>query len=74
MYESFNLSIDYVPVKRYDALKKLHQAQYKRTKELEGIIMDIEDRATINFDDKLLLFIKELKDGKSRRNLLYGKT
>lgn len=35
MVESFNLSIDYVPVKRYDDLRKRAGTQFWRIKKLE---------------------------------------
>ena len=36
MVESINLSIDYVPVKKYDDMKKLCMKRYERIKELEA--------------------------------------
>ena len=49
-------------------------AQDEEIERLKQIIMDIEDYATINFDEKLLQLIEGLKDGKNRRDILYGKT
>ena len=49
-------------------------AQDEEIKRLKQIIMDIEDYATINFDETLLQLIEGLKDGKNRRDILYGKT
>ena len=46
----------------------------EQIRELKQIIMDIEDYATINFDETLLQLIEGLKDGKNRRDILYGKT
>ena len=38
--ESINLSIDYVPVKKYDDMKKMCTKRYERIKELEDVCMN----------------------------------
>jgi len=44
MVESITLSIDYVPVKKYDDMKKLCTKRYERITELEAKITRIKQR------------------------------
>ena len=57
-----------------EKMDKELETKDKQIKEFKQIIMDIKDYATINFDEKLLQLIEGLKDGKNRRDILYGKT
>ncbi|NVL90740.1 MAG: hypothetical protein HWN69_07075 [Desulfobacterales bacterium] len=66
MVESINLSIDYVPVKKYNDLEKRFKAQYQRIKELEAEKEAITKRAEAAEEDWQATEerIKELKETK----------